>query len=149
MTRARRATGALPSPAASARKAEPRVVHLSSNDARRLALASLGFGTRKPARAHAGHVRATARRLGAIQIDSVNVVVRTHYLPAFSRLGPYPQGLLEGEAWGRRGSLFEYWGHEASLMPVQMQPLFRWRMERARAGEMWTGLAHFGRERRD
>ena len=85
-----------------------------------------------------------------IQIDSVNVLVRTHYLPAFSRLGPYPQDLLEREAWGRKPSLFEYWGHEASLLPVDTQPLFRWRMEQARSGVgTWSGVAHFGRERRD
>ncbi len=87
--------------------------------------------------------------LGVVQIDSVNVLTRTHYLPAFSRLGAYPRALLEQEAWGKRPSLFEYWGHEASLLPVESQPLFRWRMERARAGETWSGLARFARERRD
>ncbi|RYG10361.1 MAG: winged helix-turn-helix domain-containing protein, partial [Caulobacteraceae bacterium] len=95
------------------------------------------------------HVRDVARRLGVIQIDSVNVVTRTHYLPAFSRLGDYPREVLEAEAWGPKRSLFEYWGHEASMMPLELQPLFRWRMERARDGAMWTGLARFGRERRD
>ncbi len=85
-----------------------------------------------------------------IQIDSVNVVTRTHYLPAFSRLGAYPRDWLEGEAWGRKSTLFEYWGHEASLMPVETQPLWRWRMARAESGEgVWTGIARFGRERRD
>nr|WP_281378541.1 crosslink repair DNA glycosylase YcaQ family protein [Brevundimonas lenta] len=87
--------------------------------------------------------------MGVVQIDSVNVVTRTHYLPAFSRLGAYPREALEAEAWGTRRSLFEYWGHEASLMPLELQPLLRWRMERARDGAMWTGLARFGRERRD
>ena len=94
-------------------------------------------------------MRALIGALGAVQIDSVNVLARTHYLPAFSRLGAYPRELLEAQAWGKKPTLFEYWGHEASLMPVAMQPLFRWRMERARAGETWTGLARFGRERRD
>jgi len=61
---------------------------LSLAEARRLALASLGFGAKKPARAGAAHVRATAERLGAIQIDSVNVLARAHYLPTFSRYGP-------------------------------------------------------------
>ena len=85
-----------------------------------------------------------------IQIDSVNVVSRTHYLPAFSRLGAYPREHLEEEAWGRKKSLFEYWGHEASLLPMAMQPLFRWRMEESRSGEAgWTGLVNFARERRD
>ena len=84
-----------------------------------------------------------------VQIDSVNVLARAHYLPAFSRLGPYDRGDLEAGVWSKRKWLFEYWGHEASLMPLALQPLFRWRMARARAGETWSGLARFGRERRD
>ena len=115
-----------------------------------MALAAQGFADPRPG----GEIgkrqfRKLAQRLGAIQIDSVNVVTRTHYLPAFSRLGAYPRELLETEAWGKKPSLFEYWGHEASLLPVEMQPLFRWRMDRARAGETWEGLARFARERRD
>jgi uncharacterized protein YcaQ len=94
--------------------------------------------------------RGVSSRLGVIQIDSVNVVTRTHYLPAFSRLGAYPREILDTEAWGKRPSLFEYWGHEASLMPVAMQPLLRWRMAEAASGVgMWKSLAHFARERRD
>lgn len=85
-----------------------------------------------------------------MQIDSVNVLTRAHYLPAFSRLGSYDPALLDKAAWGRRPHLFEYWGHAASLLPVERQPLFRWRMDRARAGEgTWDNLARFGRERRD
>src|ERR1700753_3804435 len=99
---------------------------LSLAQARRIALAAQGFAD---ARIEDGHARRdfrkTAERLGVIQIDSVNVVSRTHYLPAFSRLGAYPREHLEDEAWGRKKSLFEYWGHEASLMPMAMQPLFR------------------------
>jgi len=63
---------------------------LSAAEIRGLALASLGFGAAKPSRAGVAHVRATAARLGAIQIDSVNVLARAHYLPTFSRYGPYP-----------------------------------------------------------
>ena len=90
---------------------------------------SVGFAD---ARRHdapgARHFRKTADRLGVIQIDSVNVVTRTHYLPKFSRLGDYARDTLETEAWGRKPSLFEYWGHEASLLPMSMYPLMRWRM---------------------
>ena len=123
---------------------------LSAGQARRIALAAQGLADTRPARTpDRSQLRRLAGRLGAIQIDSVNVVVRTHYLPAFSRLGAYPREALEAEAWGRRPGLFEYWGHEASLMPMALQPLFRWRMERARAGKTWSGLARFARERRD
>ena len=89
-------------------------------------------------------------RVGLIQIDSVNVLVRSHYLPGFSRLGAYDAALLEREAYGAKRSLFEYWGHEASLMPLALQPLMRWRMARAEAGDgVWGGIARMGRERRD
>ena len=124
---------------------------LSLAQARRIALAAQGFAEPRILDGHARrHFRKIPERLGVIQIDSVNVVSRTHYLPAFSRLGAYPREHLEEEAWGRKKSLFEYWGHEASLLPMAMQPLFRWRMEESRSGEAgWTGLVNFARERRD
>ncbi|HRE15160.1 MAG TPA: crosslink repair DNA glycosylase YcaQ family protein, partial [Usitatibacteraceae bacterium] len=123
---------------------------LSAAQARRIALAAQGFAdARRHEAPGARHFRKTADRLGVIQIDSVNVVTRTHYLPAFSRLGDYPREVLEAEAWGKKRSMFEYWGHEASLLPMDLQPFFRWRMARAERGETWGGLARFGRERRD
>jgi uncharacterized protein YcaQ len=105
-----------------------RLSTLSRADARRLALASLGFAAEKPARAGLAHVRATAVRLGAIQIDSVNVLARAHYLPTFSRYGAYPTSALDDLAHGRR-ELFEYWGHAACFLPVDLYPLLRWRMD--------------------
>ena len=110
---------------------------LSSSEARRLALASLGFGATRPKRAGIAHVRATARRLGAIQVDSVNVLARAHYLPAFSRHGAYRLSILDELAHGKR-ELFEYWGHAACFVPIDLYPLMRWRMESQ--VENWSGL---------
>ena len=100
---------------------------LSITQARRLALASLGFGLRRPARVGATHVRATAQRLSAIQIDSVNVLARAHYVPVFSSYGPYPTAVLDDLVHGRR-ELFEYWGHAACFLPIELYPYLRWRM---------------------
>jgi uncharacterized protein YcaQ len=78
------------------------------------------------------------------------VLVRAHYLPLFSRMGAYDLNLLDAAAWGRRRELFEYWGHEASLLPVAVQPLLRWRMARAERLEgIWGGVGRLVHERRD
>jgi len=123
---------------------------MSLKHARRLALAAQGFNGRSPpASIQARHVTQLIERLGVVQIDSVNALVRSHYLPLFSRLGNYPQTLLDQAAWsqGRQRKLFEYWGHEASLLPVNLYPLMRWRMRRAAQGEgIYQQLAKFGRE---
>lgn len=125
---------------------------LSLKQARRLALAAQGFtGRQPPAIIKAGHVTQLIRRLGVVQIDSVNALVRSHYLPLYSRLGNYSQALLDQVAWsqGRHRALFEYWGHEASLLPIEFYPLMRWRMRRAARGEgIYQQLARFGREQR-
>lgn len=123
---------------------------LSLPEARRVALAAQGFGRPRPARdILKADVMRIVRALGLLQIDSVNVLVRSHYLPLFSRLGAYAMPLLDEAAYGgRRRQVFEYWGHEASLLPVERQPLLRWRMQRAKNGDgTWGSVARFGRER--
>src|SRR5690606_41240877 len=89
------------------------------------------------------------RQVGLFQIASVNVVTRAHYMPLFSRAGPYPQPLLDRTLSNMPRLSFEYWAHEASLLPVETQPFLRWRMARARDGRgIYGGLARFGREHR-
>ncbi len=83
------------------------------------------------------HVRRLAERLGAFQIDSVNVVARAHYVPAFARLGPYPTDVLDSLAYRRR-ELFEYWGHAACLLPISRFPLVRYRMDTQSTLEMMS-----------
>ncbi|WP_207268164.1 winged helix-turn-helix domain-containing protein [Pseudomonas sp. FW305-28] len=131
----------------------PATVSFTLKQARRLALAAQGFdGRSPPASVQPSRLNRLIERLGVLQIDSVNALVRSHYLPLFSRLGHYPRDLLDQAAWsqGRRRTLFEYWGHEASLLPLSMYPLMRWRMDRAARGEgIYQQLARFGHERQD
>ncbi|SCY41815.1 winged helix-turn-helix domain-containing protein [Pseudomonas sp. NFACC37-1] len=131
----------------------PATVSFTLKQARRLALAAQGFdGRSSPAPVQPSRLNRLIERLGVLQIDSVNALVRSHYLPLFSRLGHYPRDLLDQAAWsqGRRRTLFEYWGHEASLLPMSMYPLMRWRMDRASRGEgIYQQLARFGHERQD
>ncbi|MBW8814818.1 MAG: YcaQ family DNA glycosylase [Caulobacterales bacterium] len=123
---------------------------LTAGEARRIALAAQGFGGDRDGEVGRRQLTRVFERLGVVQIDSVNVVSRTHYLPAFSRLGAYPRSLLEEIAWARKRPLFEYWAHEASLLPLASQPLFRWRMQDAHDGVgTWKGIARFLRERRE
>ena len=124
---------------------------LTLAQARRIALAAQGFAEPRPRMPSRRHAARVLDRLALVQIDSVNVLARAHTMPLFSRLGPYERAFLDDAAYhpGRR-SLFEYWGHEASLIRLDLHPFLRWRMERAARGEGTYGsVARFGRERRD
>ncbi|HEY4917231.1 MAG TPA: crosslink repair DNA glycosylase YcaQ family protein [Solirubrobacteraceae bacterium] len=120
---------------------------LSAAEARRVAVAAQGFGGPRATGPVGGHaLRRVLQRIGLVQIDSVNVLVRAHYLPLFSRLGAYDTVVLDRAAYYAPRRLFEYWGHEASLLPVELYPLLRWRMERASA-DAWGGMQRISRER--
>src|SRR5688572_21150931 len=122
---------------------------LSLAEARRIALAAQLFdGGAAPRNTRS--MGALVAKLGAVQIDSVNVLVRSHYLPAFSWRGPYERELLDRTAYSDPGRLlFEYWGYEASMLPLDLYPLFQWRMERARNGEgTWGMLRRYASEHR-
>jgi uncharacterized protein YcaQ len=119
---------------------------LSAAEARRVALAAQGFAEARPATPDGRALRRVMRHVGLIQIDSVNVLARGHYLTLFGRLGPYPVELVDKAAWYAPRRLFEYWGHEASLLPVATQPLLRWRMQRAH-DDAWGGMKRVAQER--
>jgi uncharacterized protein len=131
-------------------------IELSAAQARRAAIAAQGLATARPqGRADVRHLRRALDAVGIVQLDSVNVFSRSHYMPLFSRLGPYPRETLDqltvhqngqaGRARDDQRELFEYWGHEASLIPIDMQPLLRWRM--ARADDLaWAGVARVAKD---
>jgi len=102
---------------------------VSIEAARRIALGAQGFSTPKPAgRIDVRHFRRVMHQLGLVQLDSVNVCVRTHYMPFYSRLGAYDRGHLD--SWlNESGENFEYWAHAAAVLPVDRYPLWRWKME--------------------
>jgi uncharacterized protein YcaQ len=110
---------------------------LRISEARRIALHAQGFNDPRPAgRVDRRHFRRVLQRVGLVQIDSVNVLTRSHELPFLARLGPYDRAGLARWLWGS-GEVFEYWGHEASLLPVEVHPLLRWRMS---ADHAWGGM---------
>ncbi|MBV8945033.1 MAG: YcaQ family DNA glycosylase [Solirubrobacterales bacterium] len=123
---------------------------LSLARARRIALAAQGFGRPRLGRPpDSGQIVRLVRRLGALQLDSVNVFIRAHYMPVFSRLGPYDRARLDRIAAHGEGPidrrLVEYWAHEASLIPVELHPLLRWRMADVDR-EAWGSISRIARQ---
>ncbi|HZJ08160.1 MAG TPA: crosslink repair DNA glycosylase YcaQ family protein [Trueperaceae bacterium] len=102
---------------------------LSAAQARRIFLAAQGLARKRPAgRVGDRQFRDYLERQGVLQLDSVNVLTRAHYLPLYSRYGPYPHAALDDFLWSS-GEAFEHWGHEASVMPRRLLPLMRFRMD--------------------
>jgi uncharacterized protein YcaQ len=124
-----------------------RTTDLSRDEARRTALAAQGFADRGPSgRVDIRHLRRVLARINVLQIDTVNVLVRSHYLPLFSRLGPYPMSLLDEAIYARR-ELFETWAHVACMLPMEHYPLLRYRMGRytAESSDEFKRFHHWAR----
>ena len=120
-------------------------VQLSNAQARRLALGAQGLADKRPTgRVDRRHLRRVVDRMGLIQIDSVNVLVRSQELPLFARLGPHPRTLIDDAT--RHGDLFEFWVHEACHVPIELYPLQRWAMT---GHARWKSLRAWATQRPD
>jgi uncharacterized protein YcaQ len=118
-------------------------IELSQPQARRMALGAQGFAERRPAgRVDRRHLRKVFARINVIQVDSVNVLVRSQELPLFARLGPHPRPMLADAI--DDGELFEYWAHMAAIVPSEQHRLFRWRMAE---DHMWQSIPRLAREK--
>ena len=129
------------------------VERLTAAQARRIALAAQGFAVPRPTgRIDVRHIRGVLDRIAVLQLDSVNVFCRSHYLPVFSRLGPYPRELLDRLTAHHAGpvqrEMVEYWAHMAALIPVEMHQLFQWRMDRVDL-DSWGRMARTARDHPD
>lgn len=112
---------------------------LRLDEVRRIVLGAQGFAKPRPTGGvTVRHAASLLDRVAAVQLDSVNVIARAHELTFFARFGDHPRDLAARLI--RRGDAFEFWGHEASLIDVRLQPALRWRMEEAKRGAMWGGL---------
>lgn len=124
---------------------------LSIDEARRSALHAQGFqGQTRDVKPTWSKIARTVADLNLLQIDSVNVLVRSHYLPLYARLGDYDRAALDKRSFdNKHRQFFECWAHEASIVPLDLHPLMRWRMERAKRGDgIYHHMDRFGRENR-
>jgi uncharacterized protein len=125
---------------------------LSIAEARRAALAAQGFlFPKREGKANWTKIGNTISQLNLLQIDSVNVLVRSHYLPVFSRLGHYDHATLDARAFhNKKRTMFECWSHEASLVPLELHPFMRWRMDRAKNNDgKYGSMSRFARDEKD
>lgn len=120
-------------------------LNISKADARKIALNAQGFGNARPKQVTARHITQIVSRLGFFQIDSVNVLKRAHYLPLFSRVGPYEVAKLHAAAGNHPRKLFEYWAHEAALVDISLFPALRFRMENPDG--MWGSMKRIAKEK--
>ncbi|MCH2632096.1 MAG: winged helix DNA-binding domain-containing protein [Acidimicrobiales bacterium] len=126
----------------------PKAEELSAYQARSIALAAQGLqqsGKLVSKELNIYALRRTFQDIGVLQIDAVSVVARSHLLVLRSRLGSSQERLLEvlNRSAYKRRDLTEYWCHEASYLPVQDWPLFKWRMQEAQSGKVWKGIWEF------
>ena len=126
----------------------PKAEELSAYQARSIALAAQGLqqsGKLVSKELNIYALRRTFQDIGVLQIDAVSIVARSHLLVLRSRLGSSQERLLEvlNRSAYKRRDLTEYWCHEASYLPVQDWPLFKWRMQEAQSGKVWKGIWDF------
>ena len=115
-------------------------LEIDAVSAKRIAIAAQGFHRPRPmGKVDIRHFRRVFGDVGLVQLDSVQAICRSHYLVFFSRLGKYDQLTLDNWIW-HSGEIFESWAHEASILPVGLEPFVRWKKNRARKGETWKGL---------
>ncbi len=118
------------------------VDHLSQKQARKIALAAQGFLDPRHTKPTMKTVGRTLERTGVLQVDSVNVLQRAHYMPLFSRMGSYDTGLLTRAVEKKPRRLVEYWAHVQALMPVELWPVMQHRMAsyREQRGKWWQDI---------
>ena len=122
------------------------IVSLSAEEARLISLNAQGFSYKRTAgKASASELNSVMDAMKVVQLDAVPIVVRTQYLPFFSRLGNYDMSLYEEIAY-KEDQWFELWAHEASIAPVKNEPFFRFIKERAKRGDTWKGLYKVAKE---
>lgn len=118
-------------------------VRLTAAQARRLALRAQGLGSDRDLSGRSAAARTAAVgdllvRLGAVQLDTISVLARSHELVAYARLGAVGREAVERAYWDRPARAFEYWSHAACVLPIDSYPLFAFRRREFLArGQRW------------